>query len=332
MTVELPVRFEAFDDRFRAGRCMNGDAGFEVLYSGCRWAEGPIYVPAWRQLIWSDIPNDRMLRWDEASGAVSVFRDRAGHPNGNTLDRQGRLVTCEQGNRRVTRTEHDGTITVLADRWDGKRLNSPNDAAVRSDGAIYFSDPDFGITSDYEGYRGDSEIGANNVYRIDPDTGAVDLAAEGFGAPNGLVFSADERQLFVSDTRGGCIRVFDVAPDGKLSAGEVFAEAAARPGAHFDNIRFDDAGRLWAAAMDDGVHCYDPDGTLLGRLIVPETVANISWGGAKRNRMFIAAETSVYSVVMAVTGTHPTGPGARPWLDLAPAVSASDSTSASATA
>jgi gluconolactonase len=145
MTVELQVRYEAFDDRFRTGRCMNGDAAFDLLFSGCRWAEGPIYVPAWRQLVWSDIPNDRMLRWDEATGAVSVFRERAGHPNGNTLDRQGRLVTCEQGNRRVTRTEHDGTVTVLADRWDGKRLNSPNDAAVKSDGAIYFSDPDFGI-------------------------------------------------------------------------------------------------------------------------------------------------------------------------------------------
>ncbi|MFE5964461.1 SMP-30/gluconolactonase/LRE family protein [Streptomyces sp. NPDC056463] len=317
MTTERPALYEMFDDRFRSGRCMNGDDGLEVLYTGCRWAEGPVYVPAWRQLVWSDIPNDRMLRWDEETGAVGVFRRSAGHTNGNTLDREGRLVTCEQGNRRVTRTEHDGTLTVLADRWQGKRLNSPNDAAVKSDGSIWFSDPDFGITSDYEGHRAQSEIGSNNVYRIDPATGDVRVVADGFGAPNGLAFSADERQLFVSDTRAGFIRVFDVRDDGTLSDGEVFAAAAARGTARFDNLRFDDGGRLWVAAMDDGVHCYDPDGTLIGRLDVPETVANITWGGAKRNRLFIAAETSLYSVVMGVTGTHPTGPGRRRWLDLA---------------
>jgi gluconolactonase len=249
---------------------------------------------------------------------VSVFRRGAGHTNGNTLDREGRLVTCEQGNRRVTRTEHDGTVTVLADRWQGKRLNSPNDAAVRSDGSIWFSDPDFGITSDYEGFRARSEIGANNVYRIDPVDGEVRMVTDDVVAPNGLVFSRDERRLFVSDTRAGRIRVFDVRDDGTLSDGETFAEASAREGARFDNIRFDDDGRLWVAALDDGVHCYDPDGTLIGKLNVPETVANIAWGGPKRNRLFIAAETSLYSVVMGVTGTHPTGPGHRPWSDAPP--------------
>ncbi|MFD7711961.1 SMP-30/gluconolactonase/LRE family protein [Streptomyces sp. NPDC059785] len=311
MTGERPALYEMFDDRFRTGRCMSGDAGLEVLYTGCRWAEGPVYLPAWRQVVFSDIPDDRMLRWDEETGAVGVFRRRAGHPNGNTLDRQGRLVTCEQGNRRVTRTEHDGTLTVLADRWQGKRLNSPNDATVKSDGSVWFSDPDYGITSDYEGHRAESEIGANNVYRIDPDTGEVRLVADGFDAPNGLVFSADERRLFVSDSEAGLVRVFDVRDDGTLSDGEVFAEAAPREGARFDNLRFDDGGRLWVAAMDDGVHCYDPDGTLIGRLVVPETVANISWGGAKRNRLFLTAGTSLYSVVMGVTGTHPTGPGRK---------------------
>ncbi|MFJ6610248.1 SMP-30/gluconolactonase/LRE family protein [Streptomyces sp. NPDC091289] len=301
-----------FDDRFRTGRCMNGDAGLEVLYTGCRWAEGPLYVPAWRQVIWSDIPNDRMLRWDEETGAVGVFRRSAGYTNGNTLDRRGRLISCEQGNRRVTRTEHDGTVTVLADRWQGKLLNSPNDAAVRSDGSVYFSDPDFGITSDYEGHRAAGEIGSNNVYRIDPATGDVHLAADGFGAPNGLVLSHDERQLYVSDTRAGFIRCFDVRQDGTLSDGTVFAEAGAREAARFDNLRFDDEGRLWAAAMDDGVHCYDPDGTLIGRLAVPEKVSNIAWGGAKRNRLFITAETSLYSLVMGVTGTHLTGTPSSP--------------------
>jgi gluconolactonase len=309
VTVERPPLYECLDDRFRTGRCMYGDEELEILHTGSRWAEGPIYVPAWRQVVWSDIPNDRMLRWDEETGAVSIFRRDAGHTNGNTLDGRGRLISCEQGNRRVTRTEHDGTITVLADSWEGKRLNSPNDAAVKSDGAVYFSDPDFGITSDYEGHRADSEIGANHVYRIDPVTGRVELAAEGFGAPNGLVFSADERQLFVSDTRAGCIRVFEVRDDGSLSEGKVFTDATGRPEARFDNLRFDDQGRLWVAAMNDGVHCYDPDGTLIGRLNVPEPVANIAFGGPKRNRLFITATTSLYSLVSGVRGTHPTGPG-----------------------
>ncbi|WP_306336542.1 SMP-30/gluconolactonase/LRE family protein [Streptomyces sp. KL118A] len=293
--------YEILDERFRTGRCMNGDDRLEQLHGGCRWAEGPLYLPAWRQLVWSDIPNDRLLRWDEATGAVSVFRSPAGHVNGNTLDREGRLISCEQGNRRVTRTEPDGRITVLAERYEGKRLNSPNDAVVRSDGSVWFSDPDFGITSDYEGYRAEPEIDGLNVYRIDPSTGEVRLVADGFGAPNGLVFSPDERQLYVSDTRGGCIRVFDVREDGTLSDGKAFAEAKDSV-SRFDNIRFDDGGRLWAAAIEGGVHCYDPDGTLIGRLRVPEPVSNIAFGGPKNNRLFITATSSLYSLVMAVTG------------------------------
>ncbi|MFI7320863.1 SMP-30/gluconolactonase/LRE family protein [Streptomyces venezuelae] len=293
--------YEILDERFRTGRCANGDDRLERLYGGCRWAEGPLYLPAWRQLVWSDIPNDRLLRWDESTGAVSVFRSPAGHVNGNTLDREGRLISCEQGNRRVTRTEPDGRITVLAERYEGKRLNSPNDAVVRSDGSVWFSDPDFGITSDYEGHRAEPEIEGLNVYRIDPSTGEVRLVADGFGAPNGLVFSPDERQLYVSDTRGGCIRVFDVREDGTLSEGKVFAEAKDDV-SRFDNIRFDDGGRLWAAAIEGGVHCYDPDGTLIGRLRVPEPVSNITFGGPKNNRLFITATSSLYSLVMAVTG------------------------------
>ncbi|MEU8953677.1 SMP-30/gluconolactonase/LRE family protein [Streptomyces sp. NPDC048518] len=293
--------YEILDERFRTGRCANGDNRLEKLYGDCRWAEGPLYLPAWRQLIWSDIPNDRLLRWDETTGGVTVFRSPAGHVNGNTIDREGRLISCEQGNRRVTRTEPDGRITVLADRYDGKRLNSPNDAVVRSDGSVWFSDPDFGITSDYEGFRAEPEIDGLNVYRIDPATGEVRLVADGFGAPNGLVFSPDERQLYVSDTRGGCIRVFDVREDGTLSDGKVFAEA--KDGvSRFDNIRFDDGGRLWAAAIAGGVHCYDPDSTLIGRLRVPEPVSNIAFGGPKNNRLFITATTSLYSLVMSVTG------------------------------
>ncbi|GAA0478920.1 SMP-30/gluconolactonase/LRE family protein [Streptomyces sp. NPDC046215] len=303
MSLSRTPLYETLDERFRTGHCANGDEQLEKLYEGCRWAEGPLYVPAGRYLLWSDIPNDRMLRWDETTGAVGVFRSPAGYSNGNTLDRQGRLISCEQGNRRVTRTEHDGSVTVLADRFDGKRLNSPNDAAVKSDGSIWFSDPDFGITSDYEGHRADSEIGACNVYRLDPATGEVRLAADGFQGPNGLVFSQDERRLYVSDTRANHIRVFDVRADGTLSDGEVFTDCG---DGMFDNIRFDDTGRLWAAACGGGVHCYDPDGTLLGRLHVPETVANITFGGAKRNRLFLTAGTSLYSLVMSVTGAPPT--------------------------
>ncbi|MEU5624637.1 SMP-30/gluconolactonase/LRE family protein [Streptomyces tendae] len=292
--------YEILDDRFRTGRCANGDNRLEVLYDGCRWAEGPLYLPAWRQLVWSDIPNDRILRWDEATGSVGVFRTPAGHSNGNTLDRQGRLVTCEQGNRRVTRTEPDGTVTVLAERFDGRRLNSPNDSVVRSDGTIWFSDPDFGITSDYEGHRAESEIGACHVYRIDPVSGQVRLAADGFDGPNGVILSPDERRLFVSDSRAARIHAFDIREDGTLSDRRVFAEG--RGDVHFDNIRFDDEGRLWAAALHDGVHCYDPDGTLIGRLRVPEPVSNIAFGGPRNNRLFITATTSLYSLVMSVTG------------------------------
>lgn len=292
--------YEILDDRFRTGRCASGDSRLEVLHDGCRWAEGPLYVPAWRQLVWSDIPNDRILRWDEATGTVGVFRSPAGHSNGNTLDRRGRLVTCEQGNRRVTRTEADGTVTVLADRYDGKRLNSPNDSVVRSDGTVWFSDPDFGIISDYEGHRAESEIGACNVYRVDPVSGRVRLAADGFDGPNGVILSPDEKRLYVSDSRAARIHVFDVREDGTLSGGKVFAEA--RDDVHFDNIRFDDEGRLWAAALADGVHCYDPDGTLIGRLRVPEPVSNIAFGGPRNNRLFITATTRLYSLVMSVTG------------------------------
>ncbi|CCK25193.1 gluconolactonase [Streptomyces davaonensis JCM 4913] len=310
MAGERPQVYEILDERFRIGRCHAGDSKLEVLHEGSRWAEGPLYVPAGRYLLWSDIPNDRLLRWDETTGAVGVFRSPAGHPNGNTLDNEGRLITCEQGNRRVTRTEHDGSVTVLADRFQGKLLNSPNDAAVRSDGSIWFSDPDFGITSDYEGNRAESEIGARNVYRVDPASGEVRLVADGFSGPNGLVFSLDERRLFVSDSRANHIRVFDVREDGSLSGGEIFAECKI---GNFDNIRFDDQGRLWAAALDGGVHCYDPDGTLLGRLLIPDVVANIRFGGARRNRMFIAADTTLYSLVMSVTGAPalPTSSGAQ---------------------
>ncbi len=288
--------YEILDDRFRP--CANGDVRIEKLYEGCRWAEGPVYVPAGRYLLWSDIPNDRMLRWDELTGTVGVFRQPAGYPNGNTLDGAGRLVTCEHGNRRVTRTEHDGSVAVLADRYQGKRFNSPNDVVVRSDGSVWFTDPSYGIDSDYEGHRANSEIGACHVYRVDAGSGAVRIVADDFVRPNGLAFSLDERRLYVSDTRVKHMRVFDVADDGALSGGGVFATCTV---GGFDGFRLDDAGRIWTSA-GDGVHCYDPDGTLIGKIRVPETVANVVFGGRKRNHLFICATASVYSILLSVTG------------------------------
>jgi len=288
--------YEVLDDRFRP--CTNGDVRIEQLHGGCRWAEGPVYVPAGRYLLWSDIPNDRILRWDETTGSVGVFRQPAGYANGGTLDGAGRLVTCEHGNRRVTRTEHDGSVTVIADRYQGKRFNSPNDVVVRSDGSIWFTDPSYGIDSDYEGHRADSEIGGCHVYRVDPGTGAVRVVADDFVRPNGLAFSLDERRLYISDSRVNHLRVFDVADDGALSGGEVFATCTVGV---FDGFRLDQAGRIWTSA-GDGVHCYDPDGTLIGKLRVPETVANVVFGGQRRNHLFICATTSLYAILLSVTG------------------------------
>ncbi|MBW8092715.1 MULTISPECIES: SMP-30/gluconolactonase/LRE family protein [Streptomyces] len=291
--------YEILDDRFLIP--ANGDKRLELLYDGARWVEGPVYLPAWRQVIFSDVPNDRMMRWDETTGAVGVFRASAGNPNAHTIDREGRLVSCEQGRRRITRTEHDGSVTVLADRFQGRRFNGPNDVVVRSDGSIWFTDPIFGIISDYEGERGESEIGASNVYRLDPATRRVQAVAEGFGAPNGLCFSPDEKRLMVSDTLTGQIRDFDVRRDGKLSPGAVFTQSSLDE-AQFDGLKFDDEGRLWAAAGRSGLHCYDPDGTLIGRILFPTPVSNVAFGGAKNNRLFVSSASSLYSLMVAVTG------------------------------
>jgi gluconolactonase len=241
-----------------------------------------------------------MLRWDETTGSVGVFREPANYTNGHTVDRAGRLVSCEHGNRRVTRTEHDGSITVLADRYDGKRLNSPNDVVERADGSIWFTDPSYGIDSDYEGHKAPSEIGACHVYRVDPVSGRVRIVADDFVRPNGLAFSADERELFIVDTRAKHIRRFTAAQDATLSGGEVFATCDA---GSFDGIRIDDAGRVWAAAHD-GLHCFDPDGTLIGKLLVPEIVANFTFGGIKRNQLYITATSSLYGIRVNVSGAR----------------------------
>ncbi|MFI9844360.1 SMP-30/gluconolactonase/LRE family protein [Nonomuraea sp. NPDC051941] len=303
MTDTIPTEFEVLDERFAA---VGGDDYVERLHAGTRWAEGPVYFPAGRFLVWSDIPNERMLRWDEMTGAVGLFRQPSGYTNGNTLDREGRLISCEHGNRRVTRTEHDGSITVIADRWEGKRLNSPNDVVVRSDGSIWFTDPPYGILSNYEGYAAAQEIDGCHVYRADPVTGEVRVVADDFARPNGLAFSLDESRLYVADTRMKHLRVFEVREDGTLAGGKVFAEGTEQD--IFDGLRLDDTGRVWAAA-GRALLCYDPDGTLIGRLKLPEPTANLVFGGLKRNRMFITASSSLYSLMTNVTGARPVWAG-----------------------
>lgn len=295
--------FEILDDEF--GACIIGHARVERLWSGARWSEGPAWFPAGRYLVWSDIPENRLMRWDETDGSVSVFRQPSNNTNGNTVDGQGRLVSCEHLSRRVTRTEHDGTVRVIASDWEGKRLNSPNDVVVKSDGSVWFSDPSYGIMTDYEGNRAKSEIGACHLFRADPESGLVEAMATDLVKPNGLAFSADERTLFVSDTGvthtpGGPahIRRFDVAPDGTLGADEVFAECSAGV---FDGFRLDTGGRIWSSAAD-GVHCLAPDGRLIGKIRIPEIVANVCFGGAKLNRLFICGTTSLYSVYLNVNG------------------------------
>ncbi|NVO26753.1 SMP-30/gluconolactonase/LRE family protein [Donghicola sp. C2-DW-16] len=299
--------FEVIAPEF--GECVIGHARVERLWTGARWSEGPVWFAAGRYLLWSDIPNNRLMRFDDTDGSVSVFRQPSMNANGNTVDRQGRLVTCEHLTRRVTRTEHDGSITVLADTWQGKRLNSPNDVVVKSDGSIWFTDPSYGIMMDYEGERAESEIGACHVYRIDPTSGEVSAVVTDFVKPNGLAFSADERTLYIADTGGtheaggpAHIRRFSVSEDGRsLSGGEVFADCSA---GFFDGFRLDQGGRIWSSAAD-GVHCLNPAGDLIGKIKIPEIVGNVCFGGAKLNRLFIAGTTSLYSVFLNVNGVSP---------------------------
>jgi gluconolactonase len=295
--------FEVLDRRF--ARLVNHSAHVEKLYTGCSWAEGPAYFAAGRYLVWSDIPNDRMLRYDESDGHVSIFRDPCNYTNGNTTDRQGRLVTCEHGGRRVSRTEFDGSVVTIADRWNGKRLNSPNDVVVKSDGSIWFTDPAYGIETDYEGHKSESEIGACHVYRVDPQSGNVSAMITDMVRPNGLAFSLDEKQLYVVDTgrthgpeNPAHMRVFDVDATGKVSGGRVFADCTA---GLFDGFRLDTEGRIWTSAAD-GIHCYHPDGTLIGKIKVPEITANCVFGGPKRNILYICGTTSLYSVRLMVNG------------------------------
>lgn len=295
--------FEVLDKRF--SKLLIGHARVERLWTGARWAEGPAWFAAGRYLVFSDIPNNRMMRFDECDGNMAVFRHPSNNSNGNTTDREGRLVSCEHKTRRVTRTEHDGSITVLADTYKAKRFNSPNDVVVKSDGSIWFTDPTYGIDADYEGGRAESEIGASNLYRIDP-SGEVTIVADDFVKPNGLAFSRDEQTLYVADTgmthvENGPkhIRSFAVKPDGRsLGASKLFADCNA---GLFDGFRVDCDGRIWTSA-GDGVHCFLPNGELIGKIRIPELVANVCFGGAQRNRLFICGCTSLYSAYLAING------------------------------
>ncbi|MGI8882163.1 MAG: SMP-30/gluconolactonase/LRE family protein [Jatrophihabitans sp.] len=286
----------ALDPRFEQYLMQN--AAVERLATGYRWAEGPVWFGDHRCLVWSDIPNDQMLRWDEQSGTVSVFRQPSQNANGNTRDRTGRLVTCEHLTRRVTRTELDGSVTVLADTFDGTALNAPNDVIVAVDGTVWFSDPGYGSMSDYEGRRGPLQL-PRTLYRLDPASGELHAAITELEGPNGLCFSPDESLLYVVDSGATkSIHVYEMA-DGLPRNGRVFVSMD--PGSS-DGIRCTPDGTLWAAAGGgdgyDGVHAFATDGTLIGQIVLPEMCANLCFGGPAGNRLFMAASTSIYSVFL----------------------------------
>lgn len=298
---ELYVHFET---DFR--RLVSGSARLETLYTNCRWAEGPVWFGDGGYLLWSDIPNDRILRWIPGLG-VSTFRTPAGNTNGHTRDREGRLVSCSHGNRRVERTEHDGTVTVLADAYDGKRLNSPNDVVVKSDGTIWFTDPAYGIESDYEGHKSKQEQAGCYVYCLDPRTGRLKVVADDFDRPNGLAFSPDESVFYVADSaasfsadRPHHIRAFKIGANNRLSGGKVLA--VIDPGLP-DGFRCDTDGNIWTSA-GDGVHVLSPSGVLMGKILTPKTPANVTFGGPKHNWLFIAATDSMHLLHTKANGAQ----------------------------
>ena len=306
--MDQPVRypdpaFQIVDPSFAKYRI--GNAGVERLTTGYRWAEGPVWFGDARCLLWSDIPNNRIMRWDEETGDVTVFRKPSNYANGNTRDRQGRLVTCEHDARRVTRTEYDGSITVILDRFDGKPLNSPNDVVVRSDDSVWFTDPPFGILSNYEGHVAPVEL-PTNVYRVDGRTGQATVVVGDIPRPNGLAFSPDEQKLYVvvSGAMPREIRAYDVVDNGtRLANGRVFIDCGTGIP---DGFRVDTDGNLWCGwgggEGQDGVAIFNPDGKLIGRILLPERSANLCFGGAKRNRLFIASSKSIYSVYVNARG------------------------------
>jgi gluconolactonase len=304
MSETTPPTIEMLDRRFAPLVLPN--AGLEELASGFRWIEGPVWIGDGHCLLFQDIPNDCTLRWIDGAG-VSLYRAPSRYANGQARDRQGRLINCSHQDRCLYRTEHDGRMRAIVTHHDRKRLNAPNDVVVKADGTIWFSDPLYGISNDYEGDRQPSEQ-RPALYRYDPETEEVRVMAGDFDGPNGLAFSPDERRLYVAETGDQTsdhprqfIRVFDVSPDGKrLLGGDIFHKI--EPG-YCDGMRVDEHGNVWSSAAD-GVHCLADDGTLLGKIHVPHTVSNVAFGGTKKNRLFIGASHTLYSIFLNVRGVQ----------------------------
>ncbi|MFT7586521.1 MAG: gluconolactonase [Cellvibrionaceae bacterium] len=301
---------EVIDPRF--AKYVLGSAAVERLYTGARWTEGPVWFGDGRYLLFSDIPNNRILRWTEETEEVTVYRQPSNNSNGHTRDRQGRLISCEHLTRRVTRTEHDGTITVLIDQFEGKRLNAPNDVVVHADGHIWFTDPGYGILMNYEGERSEFEL-PTSVYRLNPETGEATAVTEDLEKPNGLCFSPDFSKLYISDTGAShkpghphTITVYDVEDSARLKNGRLFCDMGA---ASSDGFRCDVDGNVWTSAGwagdgSNGVYVFAPDGTLIGKIHLPEPVSNLCFGGVKKNRLFITASQSMYSLYVEAQGAQ----------------------------
>ena len=289
--------FEIVDPKFE--RYVLGNAALEEIAGGFRWIEGPVWMGDWNCLLFQDLPRDRTMRWSEAEG-LSVYRSPSRYANGQTRDREGRLLACSHQGRCIYRTEHDGRVTTLVDRFEGKRLNSPNDIVVKSDGTVWFTDPVYGIANDYEGGRQVSEQ-RPRVYRFDPASGVLEAVSEDFDGPNGLAFSPDESRLYVAETGDQSgpnpkqfIRVFDVSAGKRLSGGDIFHKV--EPG-YADGFRVDEDGNLWSSAAD-GVHCIDPGGRLLGKVLIPYPVSNVTFGGLFKNRLFIGGSHTLIAIFL----------------------------------
>ncbi len=295
------------------GKYIVGNSAIKRLWTGALWAEGPAWSAVGRYLLWSDIPNDVQLRWLEEDGHVSTFRNPSGNSNGNTFDWEGRQISCQHGNRRVVRYEHNGTVSVLASSFEGQPLNSPNDVVVHPNGSIWFTDPPYGTTpvGGYEGNPGEAVL-PNSVYRIDPTTGGIARVVGELGAPNGLCFSHDYKKLYVVDTGAGAgdIKVFDVVDGTRLANGRLFTDMLINgKKAGPDAVRADTDGNIWASSGWigygwDGVHCFTQQGERIGHIRLPETTANFVFGGPKRNRLLIAASQSIYAVYVNIKGAH----------------------------
>ena len=284
-------KFEIFESNFKL--MINDNSRFMTLYSGAEWSEGPVFIKNRNMVVWSDIPNDRMLSWTPNAG-VEIFRSPSGYSNGNFLDLQGQLLTCEHGNRRISRTNKNGEVVTIVDNFNGKKLNSPNDLVVKSDGSIWFTDPPYGILSDKEGHKSDSELEGNFVFRYDPIVDKLTLISDDFDKPNGIAFSPDEKLLYIADSGNPKnIRVFNVSEDGEsINKGRVFAEIS--PGVP-DGFRVDTDGNVFTSASD-GIQVFTPSGVMLGKILVPERTANCAFGGKNRETLFITASTSLYSI------------------------------------